>query len=63
MTDPHDTEPLYVPFTGEREFSIWAVDPGLQLISNVTEENAGLMSELYPQHIYFFAELCPPDGA
>lgn len=48
---------IYVPYSEDVLASVWAVDPGLQLISNVPEELAQENAPEFPGHIYFFAEL------
>lgn len=48
---------LYVPYSEDTLASVWAIDGGLQLISNVAEELAQMNASDFPQHIYFFAEL------
>lgn len=57
MTDAFENEALYIPHEeGSDKFTVWAVDPHLQLITNVTEDNACINAEEFPDHVYFFAE-------
>lgn len=47
---------VYVPYTEEVNASVWCVDTALQMFTNLSEESAVLLAELYPAHNYFFAE-------
>lgn len=59
MTEFRDIveQDIYVPYSEEVLASVWAVDPGLQLFSNVPEDLACDNAADFPGHIYFFAEL------
>lgn len=59
--DGNEDSYVYVPLTDTVNASCWCVDASLMLITNVTEESAGSLAESYPGHIYFFAELVPPE--
>jgi len=49
---------LYVPYSEDVLASVWAVDRGLQMFSNVPEDLAKMNAEEYKDKIiYFFAEL------
>lgn len=48
---------LYVPVSEEVQAHVWAVDPGLQLFSNVEELTAQMNAPDFPNHFFFFAEL------
>lgn len=51
---------IYVPYSEEVLASVWAVDTGLQMFSNVSEDLAKENAEEFTDKIiYFFAELTP----
>lgn len=52
---------LYIPDNGSLNVSVWVTDRELRLFTNIAEETAANLAEHEDEHIFFFAELSPPD--